>query len=221
MIEKTMLEMLEPLVYDDEKLCSIMGGRNSAVAQAKLHEAREWLQNHWKDDENIKTKNVGKYSAWFIMMNRKIIYYYALKGFEFFANTQKKAPDRLMKMAVKAHAIELGGDYAKPKVILIDPLRIDVLTLSAFQRADDLFSNTKKYLVRDKQNHVIIEKSGWLPSKEENMGPIFMWMVKSAYETNLFGFEYFIKAQKLAEKVKKEDDRVPLPDSTDREKNNV
>lgn len=198
--ERTLLEMLEPLVYEEMKIWSVMGGENLETAQAVLYEWRDWLQDHWKEDENIKTDNVGKYSVWHNVFSKNIILFYALKGYKFFANTQKEEPERLMKMAIKAHAIEIGPKYPKPRVIPVDPLKINVQVVSAFQRADDLFSNPEKYVKKDKKGNIIIEKSGWLPSEGEFSSPIFLWQVLAAYETNLFSLKYFDKAVKLAEK---------------------
>lgn len=212
--EKSILEMLEPLVYDELKVWTIMGGKNSQKCQAILFAWREWLQNHWKEDSNIKTNRVGKYSVWFNKFSKDVILFYALKGYKFFADTQRKEPERLMKMAIKAHAIEIGTDFTKPKVILIDPLRINVEVISAFQRADDLFAHPEKYVTKDKNGNIIITESGWLPSKEEAMSPIFMWQVLAAYETNLFSHEYFIKAKKLS-KGEYKNDWNSVSDSTD------
>lgn len=196
-LDKSLLEMLEPLVYEELKVWSIMGGRNLEKCQAILYAWRTWLQNHWKEDANIKTKQVGKYSVWHNKFSKDVILFYALKGYRFFADTQKDEPERLMKMAIKAHAIELGPKYPKPRVIPVDPLRINVQVISAFQRADDLFSNPSKYIKKDKQGNIIINKSGWLPDEGEFSSPIFLWMVLASYETNLFSHEYFIKAEQL------------------------
>ena len=218
-LDKTIIEMLEPLVYDEMKVGALIGGRNAELCQSKLYEARYWLRDYWKEDENIKTDHVGKYSVWFNIMSKNLILYYALKGYRVFADSQKgegeQQGERLMKMAIKAHAFELGADFAKPRVILVDPLRINIQVVSSFQRADDLFANPDKYIIKDKEGKAIIEKSGWLPSKEENMSPIFMWMVSAAYETNLFSLKYFTKAQKLA-KGEDTDDRDASSNSTDR-----
>ena len=197
-IERTILEMLEPLVHDEMKVGSLMGGKNLEQFNSKMYELREWLQNHWKEDENIKTDKVGKYSVWFNFMSKNLILYYALRGYRFFADRLKDEPEKLMKMAIKAHAIELGPKYKTPRVIPVDPLRINVQTVSAFQRADDLFANADIYLKKDKEGKIILDQSGWTPDKGEFSSPIFLWMVLSAYETNLFSFKYFSNAQKLA-----------------------
>jgi hypothetical protein len=197
-MEKSILETLEPLVYDDLKVGSIMGGRNLELAQVKLYAWREWIQNHWKNDENIQSEHVGLYSVYHNKFSKDIILYYALKGYTFFANSLKSDPERLMKMALKAHAIELGPKYKKPRVIPVDPLRVNIQTVTAFQRSNDLFLNPENYIKRDKNKKLIIDKSGWLPNEGEFSSPIFLWQVLSAYETNLFSFEYFIKAQKLS-----------------------
>lgn len=199
-LDKSLLEMLEPLVYEELKVWSIMGGKNLEKCQAILYAWDTWLQNHWKEDENIKTKFVGKYSVYHNKFSKDVILYYALKGYRFFADTQKDEPERLMKMAIKAHAIELGPQYKKPRVIPVDPLRINVNVFSAFQRANDLFANPNNYIKKDKEGKVIINKSGWLPDEGEFSSPIFLWQVVAAYEVNLFSHEYFIKAQELAKK---------------------
>lgn len=197
-IEKSILETLEPLVHDEMKVGSLMGGRNLEKAQALLYAWRDWLQNHWKEDLNIESKNVGLYSVWHNKFSKDIILYYALKGYRFFADSLRSEPERLMKMALKAHAIELGPKYKKPRVIPVDPLRINVQTVTAFQRSDDLFSNPENYIKRDKKGKIILDRSGWLPNEGEFSSPIFLWQVLAAYETNLFSFKYFMKAQKLS-----------------------
>ena len=197
--------MLEPLVYEDLKVGSIMGGRNLEKSQALLFSWRDWLQNHWKEDSNIKTKHVGKYSVWHNKFSKDVVIYYGLKGYRFFADSLKGDTERLVKMAIKAHAIELGPSFKKPRVIPVDPLRINVQIVPAFQRADDLFSNPGRYIKTDREGNIIVEKSGWLPDKGEYSSPIFLWQVLTAYETNLFSHEYFIKAQKLAKGEYKDD----------------
>lgn len=196
--DRSILEMLEPLVYEDLKIASIMGGRNLEKSQAILFSWREWLQNHWKEDKNIKTKNVGNYSVYFNKFSKDVILYYGLKGYRFFADSLKGDTERLVKMAIKAHAIELGPSFKKPRVIPVDPLRINVQIVPAFQRADDLFLNPENYIKKDKKGKIIVEKSGWLPDEGEFSSPIFLWEILSAYETNLYSYEYFIKAKKLA-----------------------
>ena len=202
--DRSILELLEPLVYADLKVGSIMGGRNLEKSQALLFSWREWLQNHWKEDENIKTKHIGKYSVYFNKFSKDVILYYGLKGYRFFADSLKGDTERLVKMAIKAHAIELGPSFKKPRVIPVDPLRINVQIVPAFQRADDLFSHPENYITKDKDGNIIIEKSGWLPDKGEFSSPIFLWQILTAYETNLYSYEYFKKAQKLAADEAKE-----------------
>ena len=107
-------------------------------------------------------------------------------------------------MAIKAHAIELGPSFKKPRVIPVDPLRINVQLVSAFQRDDDLFSHPENYVKKDKDGNIIVKKSGWLPDEGEFSSPIFLWQILTAYETNLYSYEYFKKAQKLAADEAKE-----------------
>lgn len=202
--DRTIVEILEPLVYEEMKVWSVMGGRNLEKCQAILYEWREWLQNHWKEDENIKTNKIGKYSVWFNKFSKDVILFYALKGYKFFANSQKEDSEKLMKMGVKAHAIELGPQFKKPRIIPVDPLRINVKLISSFQLADDLFSNPEKYIQRDKDGNINLEKSGWKPDDSDYSSPIFLWQVLASYETNLFSFEYFVRAQELAKKGKEE-----------------
>ena len=197
--DRSILELLEPLVYDDLKVWSVMGGRNLEKCQAILFSWRDWLLDHWKEDENIKTKNIGKYSAWHNKFSKDVILFYGLKGYRFFADSLKDEPERLVKLVIKAHAIELGPAFKKPRVIPVDPLRINVFTVPAFQRADDLFSHPEKYIKKDKEGNIIVKKSGWLPDEGEYSSPIFLWQVLTAYETNLYSYEYFKKAQKLAQ----------------------
>ena len=202
--DRSILEMLEPLVYEDLKVASIMGGRNLEKSQALLFSWRDWLQNHWKEDANIRTKNIGNYSVYFNKFSKDVTLYYGLKGYRFYADSLKGDAERMVKMGIKAHGIELGPAFKKPRVIPVDPLRINVQIVPAFQRADDLFLNPEKYVKRDKEGNIIVEKSGWLPDKGEYSSPIFLWQVLTAYETNLYSYEYFEKAKKLAEgEVKK------------------
>jgi len=202
-MEASILEMLEPLVHDDQKIWSIMGGRNMEKCQSILYAWREWLDNHWFEDENILIDKPGQDSVLFNIYSKNVILYYALKGYKFFADSQKESSDRLMKMSIKAHAIELGASYKKPRIIPVDTLRVNIKSIPAFQRADDLFSNPERYLTRDKKGTIIFDKSGWTPDKGEYSSPVFLWQVVSAYEVNIFSHAYFIKALELAKEKKK------------------
>ncbi|MCG3255115.1 MAG: hypothetical protein KAU62_03425 [Candidatus Heimdallarchaeota archaeon] len=210
--DRSILEMLNPLVYDDLKVWSFMGGRNLEKCQAILYSWDEWLQDHWKEDENTKTKYVGKYSAYHNRFSKDVILFYGLRGYRFFADSLKDEPELLVNMAIKAHAIELGPTFKKPRVIPVDPLRINIFNVPAFQRADDLFSHPEKYIKKDKEGNIIVEKSGWCPDEGEFSSPIFLWEVLTAYEANLFSHAYFIKAQKLAKgEYKDEGNDTPHP----------
>lgn len=215
------LEILEPLVYSDFKLSALMGGNTFYKCQGLLFDWQNWLERKWFSDDNlgkVDGQPVGHCCFHYNYWSKIIVIKYGLQGLQYWANIQKKDIHGLRLLAVAAHKIESSPKFKRPVAIFIKPDAVNIRSLAAVQRADDIFENRDKYKhytnkVDEEGNKIKVlnpDTSIWLPGKAERASPIFMWQVRTAYQINLITWHFYLKTQKKLKEDQKREEKCTV-----------